>query len=238
MAQQHSGAAAAGWPAKAIAFVKHEFKQVLPPTIFFFVGFNIILFSKRLMLAEHLIQFSGFFIATMSALVVGKVVLVADKMPFLRRYDNAPLIRPILFKTVVYTLLVGAVRLLEAFIHYVAGGGEVGQGGFIDEVLGTFSWDRFIAVQMWIFVLFLIYVTASEINNLLGDGELYRLFFRRHSNELKSIRRTRIRQLVRLSHLMEAHPIEELGDRGTPAHTELVAIIRTLGRPERPTSSS
>lgn len=234
MTGQHSAATAAAWPARIFAFVKHEFRQVLPPTIFFFVGFNIILFSKRLMLAEHLIQFSGFFIATMSALVVGKVVLVADKLPFLRRYDNAPLIRPILFKTVVYTFLVGTVRLLEAFIHYVAGGGEVGQGGFIDDILGRFSWDHFVAVQMWVFVLFLIYVTASEISNLLGDGELYRLFFRRQSSELKSIRRTRIRQLVRLSHLTEAHPIETLADRNHPAHAELVDILRHLGRAERP----
>lgn len=233
MSHQHSAAAPLGRAARIFAFVKHEFRQVLPPTIFFFVGFNIILFSKRLMLAEHLIQFSGFFIATMSALVVGKVVLVADKMPFLRRYDNAPLIRPILFKTLVYTLLVGVVRLIEAFLHYVAGGGALGGGAFLDDLLGTFSWDRFIAVQMWLFILFLVYVTASEFNSLLGDGELFRILFRRHSSELKLIRRQRIRQLVRLSHLMEAHPFAELEERGTKAHAELVAILRTLGRAER-----
>src|SRR6202008_4259407 len=111
----------------------HEFRQVLPPTIFFFVGFNLILFTKRLLLADHLIQFSGFLLATTSALVVGKTVLVADMMPFLRRFDNAPLIQPILFKTIVYTLLVFAVRLLEALIHYLIDGGGVGGGGFLDD---------------------------------------------------------------------------------------------------------
>lgn len=211
-------------------FMAHEIRHVLPPTIFFFVGFNLILFTKRLILAEHLIQFTGFFIATMAALVVGKVVLVADRLPFLRRFDHAPLAAPILFKTAVYTLLVFAARLLEAFAHYALEGGAVGGGGFIEHQLGAFSWHRFVATQLWIFALFLVYVTGAEINGLLGDGELLRIFFRRRSTELKATRRARIRLLVRLGRLTEAHPIETLGDRTSAAHVELVAILRQLAR--------
>src|SRR5262245_11017860 len=131
-----------------------ELRHVLPPTIFFFIGFNLILFTKRLILEDYLIQFTGFFIATTAALIVGKVVLVADKMPLLRRFDHAPLAQPILFKTVIYTLLVFVARLLEAFIHYAIEGGVIGHGGFIEHQLGIFSWHQFIAAQMWIFVLF------------------------------------------------------------------------------------
>ena len=87
-----------GHLAKVRAFVWHEFRHVLPPTIFFLIGFNLILFTKRLMLADYLIQFTGFAVATTAALVVGKVVLVVEKLPFLRRFDYAPLARPILFK--------------------------------------------------------------------------------------------------------------------------------------------
>jgi len=177
-----------GWLARVGHFLLHEFRQMLPPTIFFFLGFNLILFTKRLILEDYLIQFTGFFLATVSALVIGKVVLVAEMMPLLRRFDGEPLAKPILFKTVVYTLLVLVARLLEAFVHYVAGGGAVGRGGFIEEQLGSFSWHRFIATQMWIFVLFLVYVTANEINQLLGDGELFKIFFMRRSSQLKSTR--------------------------------------------------
>jgi hypothetical protein len=109
-------------------------------TSFFFIGFNRVLFTKRLILEDYLIQFAGFFIATTAALVVGKVVLVADKMPFLRRFDHAPLVRPILLKAVIYTLLVAAARLIEAFVHYVLEGGAVGRG--IEHQLGNFSPGR------------------------------------------------------------------------------------------------
>ena len=52
-------------------------------------------------LEDYLIQFTGFFIATITALVVGKVVLVAEVMPLLRRVDGELLAKPILFRTVV-----------------------------------------------------------------------------------------------------------------------------------------
>ena len=83
-----------------------QVKHVLPPTIFFFVGFNLILWTKRLILEEHGVEFSGFLTATLAALLVGKAVLVTDKLPFMRRFDGAPLIQPILFKSAIYWLCV------------------------------------------------------------------------------------------------------------------------------------
>jgi hypothetical protein len=208
----------------------HEVREVLPPTIFFFIGFNLILFTKRLILEDHLIQFTGFAIATVGALVVGKAVLVADKMPFLRRFDYQPLVRPILFKTVVYSIFVFIARLIEALVHYLIEGGALGHGSFIADQLGKFTWERFISTQIWIFVLFLIYVTGSELNQLFGDGELFKIFFTRLSSELKSARRARIRQLARLAGLTEAHSIESLGDATTKQHEELVDILRDLAQ--------
>src|SRR5690349_2403309 len=145
-------------PKKSIAFrvgaaLLREFRHILPPTLFFFVGFHLIVYTKQLILAEHQIQFTGFMIATVAALVVGKAVLVADKMPFLSRFDRAPLIQPILFKTAVYWVFVFLARLLEAFIHSVIIDGDP-PDSFFSELHAAFSWHRFIAVQLWILVLF------------------------------------------------------------------------------------
>jgi hypothetical protein len=210
------------------ALIVDEIREVIPPTLFFFVGFNLVLFTKRLFLEQYLIAYAGFFVATTGALIVGKVVLVANKMPLLRRFDYAPLAYPILFKTIVYTALVGIARLLETLIHYLAADGALGGGGFIEHVFGTWSWPRFIATQMWIFVLFLVWVTATELNELLGEGELFRIFFTRRSSALKSTRRARIRLLTQLSRLTDAYPVAVLEDPKSAPHRELVAILRRL----------
>jgi len=213
------------------AVIVREIHEVIPPTLFFFVGFNLILFTKRLFLQQYLIAYAGFFIATTGALIVGKVVLVANTMPVLRRFDHEPLAYPILFKAVVYTLLVGVVRLMERLIDFLMDGGALGGGRFIAHILGTWSWPQFIATQLWVFVLFLIWVAVSELNILVGDGELFRIFFTRRSSQLKSTRRARIRLLTRLSRLTEAHPITVLEDPQSAPHGELVAILRSLSHP-------
>ena len=77
-------------------------------------------------------------------------------------------------------------------------------------------------------VLFLVYVTAHELNALFGDGELPRLFLRWHSSEAKLTRRQRIRLLTRLNRLTQAVPVDVISEEGSPAHTELVGILREL----------
>ena len=86
------------------------------------------------------------------------------------------------------------------------------------------------AVSLWIFVLFLIYVTASEVSHLFGPGELRRLFFTSRPSELQLNRRQRIRELLRLSRLMDAHSIDEFRNPASPAHRELIGILQPLAR--------
>src|SRR5207245_1836538 len=90
---------------------------------FFFVGFNLILWTKRLILEEHGVEFSGFLTATLAALLVGKAVLVTDNLPFMRRFDGAPMIQPILFKSAIYWLCVLMVRLAERLVQFLVAGG-------------------------------------------------------------------------------------------------------------------
>jgi hypothetical protein len=167
-------------------------------------------------------------LATVAALVVGKAVLVANKMPLLRRYDRAPLLQPILFKTAFYWVIVFLARLLERFVHFVLEGNP--PGDFIPYLITTFSWHRFSAISLWILVLFLIYVTATEFSHLFGPGELRRLFFTSRPSELQLNRRQRMRELLRLSRLADTHSRDEFRDPTSTAHLELIDIVQRLAR--------
>ena len=206
----------------------HEVREALPPTIFFFVGFNFIVFTTNLLVAEYLVAVSNFMLATVAALVVGKAVLVANVMPLLRRYDRAPLIQPILFKTAFYWVVVFFARLLERFVHFSLEGNP--PGDFFPYLITTFSWHRFSAISLWILVLFLIYVTATEFSHLFGPGELRRLFFTSRPSELQLNRRQRMRELLRLSRLTDAHSAGDFRNLASDAHNELVAIVQRLAR--------
>src|ERR1700751_3328001 len=136
-----------GFVRRAGAFLLREFLEILPPTIFFIIGFNLIVLTTNLILADYGAQFASFMLATAAALIVATALLVANALPVVRRYDRAPLIRPILFKAIFYSVAVFIARLLEHWIEYLLSGHYV-FGGFFRHEIATFSWDRFIAIQL------------------------------------------------------------------------------------------
>jgi len=232
-----SAGPSAGFAHRAGTFLLHEFREMLPPTIFFFVGFNLIVLTTNLILADYSVAFASFMLSTAAALVVGKSVLVANAMALLRRYDRGPLIQPILFKTVFYWAIVFIARLLEHFIRFwLVEHNPVSD--FLPHMIATFSWHRFAAIQIWILVLFLIYVTASELNHLFGEGELGRILFTHRPSELQLNRRQRIRELVHLSKLADAHSVAEFRNPASAAHNQLIDIVRRLARDPRAHSST
>jgi len=188
---------------RLLSFIFKELREVLPPTVFFGVGFNLIVLTTDLILADYLVSFGNFVVATMAALVVGKAVLVANALPFLRRFDEAPLIRPVLFKTIVYWAVVFLVRFLEKLIEYFLTGGSL--SGIPEHVAAHFSWHRFVAIQIWIFVLFLIYTSVIELNARFGDGLIFKIFFTKRSSELKPMPNASGASLPPVNRLTETH---------------------------------
>jgi len=218
------------------AFLLRELREMVPPTIFFFIAFNLILLTTNLLVANYGAAFGSFMLVTGGALVVGKAVLVANATQSIRRYDRAPLIRPILFKAAFYWAVVLVARLLEHWIRFWLVEHHP-LGTFLPYMVATFDWHRFIAIQLWILVVFVIYETATELNHLFGKGELWHLLFTSRASELSLNRRQRIFELVRLSKLADAHSVDEFNDPATAAHTQLVDIVRRIAREPRERTS-
>jgi hypothetical protein len=220
-------------PQRVGARLLHELRSAVPPTLFFFVGFNFIVLTTNLLVADYAAAVSNFLLATLAALVVGKAVLTANAFSFITRFDRAPLLQPILFKTAVYWVAVFFARLAERFVHFAVVDGHR-PGAFAAYLLSSFSWHRFTAISLWILVLFLIYVTASEFIGLFGPAEMRRLLFASRPSELQLNRRPRARELLRLSRLTDEHAVDAFRDPGSAAHQQLVAIVERLARVSKP----
>jgi hypothetical protein len=165
----------ASWPAKAGRWWLREMRLILPPTIYFFCAFNIIVLTTNLLARTYWFALSNFLAATLLALLVGKAVLVANKIRGIDRFRGAPLIKPILYKTLFYGLVVTLLRIVELLIHF-----SFDNDGFrvaFNEAVEAFTWRRFVAIQIWLFTCFLLYVTATELSRALGPGKLKQLIF-------------------------------------------------------------
>jgi hypothetical protein len=208
-------------------FVRH----MLPPVIYFFLVFNLISFTSHAAFQTTWFDPAGFVLATTTALVVAKVVLVVDRVRLIDKFRGGPLIWPVLYKSIFYSVVVLVVRVVEKLVGFSIDAG--GFGPAFQNLLLDFTWHRFIAVHLWIFVCFLVYVTATEFNALVGQGQLFRLFFHHRSSEYGLTRQQHIRTLMEFSRLAESTPHETLIDPATPQGSRLVQIIDALRR--RPT---
>ena len=160
---------------KILSTLRHEFIQVLPPTIFFFVAFNVISITKALMLKAHGIEVSSLAAATVGALLVGKVILITDKLPVINRYPDKPLIYNVVWKTMIYILAVFVVRYVEHLIPFVweFGSLSIAHQHLLNEVV----WPHFWSIQIWLLVLFFAYASLHELVRLIGRDDVLRMFF-------------------------------------------------------------
>ena len=79
-------------PVKLLKTIKNAFFEILPPTIFFLIAFLLILFTKRMILSEYGISWTGFGAAAVGAMLAGKVVLMVDKLRFINKFNGRPLV--------------------------------------------------------------------------------------------------------------------------------------------------
>ena len=155
--------------------IKDELVAVIPPTVFFFAAFQLIAFTRALMLREYGISVSAFVTASIAALVVAKVVLIVDLLPFVNRFPDKPLVYNVVWKTLIYLVAALLVRYVEHLIPFVREHGDlvVANRRLLDEVV----WPHFWAVQIWLVVLFFVYCALRELVRVLGRDRVLNMFF-------------------------------------------------------------
>ena len=159
---------------KVWAKVKHEFFEVLPPTIFFLISFHIVVFDRALMAKEFGVHLSSVAGATIGALLVAKVVLVADMLPAINRFPEKPLIYNVVWKTVLY---VGASMLVHYLEHLIPLWWRLGFMAANEHLWRELVWAHFWAIQLWLVVLIFVYCVMRELVRAIGRDRVLRIFF-------------------------------------------------------------
>lgn len=153
----------------------HELRELIPVTLFFLVAFLLLAVTRMLLLAEEGIKVSTFAAAAIGALVVAKVVVIADCFSWVDRFPRKPLIWNVLWKTSIYFLASFAVRYLEHLIHSWRRTGSFVEGNrqLFDEIV----WPHFWCVQMWLLILLLVFCAIRELSRAVGRDRLIGMFF-------------------------------------------------------------
>jgi hypothetical protein len=150
---------------RMIPWLAHEAQQMLPPTIFFLIWLNLIVLTVALLSDDHQLSAISHSSACVGALLIGKAFLLADKLPFMDRHVDRPLIHRALWSALIYFAMILALHLAERLIS-----AATNSQGFLFRAkadIASFEWSLFLVVQLWLAVLLIIYsivrMTVREI---------------------------------------------------------------------------
>jgi hypothetical protein len=159
---------------KALIFLKNEFLEMLPPTIFFFVVFHIIVFVRALMSEQYGITITSSASATIGALIVGKSILIANALPLFNWFRQKRLIYNVVWKIFLYIIIIFLFKFLEELIPLISKYGSISTAS--EHLIEEIRWPRFWATNIILIVFLVIYSLATEVISVMGRKELIEIF--------------------------------------------------------------
>lgn len=160
---------------------KRELKEVFSISFTFFILFILFMFLKKAMLGHYNIEFYAAGTALIGSLILGKVVLIFDKIPLTKKMDFLPNIYRVFFRSLVYLLGFVLFTLLEHWVKGLIDGDNFSQAWI--HSFHHLEEKDFLTSLVVIFIAFLFFNAFWVIRMTYGPKELYKLFFSKKSNK-------------------------------------------------------
>lgn len=154
--------------------LRHEIRALASAMLFFGCWIAVLVFVKQLLLAEYQIQFHGMLGALVGALILGKVVLVAEHVSLGDWVRAQPAWVDVILRTALYGLGVVVVLLLEKSFEGRKEYGDLGASlrGVLQHAEIHHVWANTICVT----AALLTWNALAVIRRNLGDREMLGIF--------------------------------------------------------------
>src|SRR5680860_1044449 len=148
-----------------------ELKAFAGMFAYLWVVFTVFLVHEWIVLSDNHVGFTFYGLATINALALGKIMLVAEHFRFADQLKRKPLIYPIVYKTVAFTTLLLVIYVLEMMLV-----GWIGGHGFFvsmpalgGSLVGT--------VALWLIfcVALLPFFAFKEFERAVGAEMIWKL---------------------------------------------------------------
>jgi hypothetical protein len=163
----------APWWHRISEILRRELTELTIVSAYLYVCFGAMVLFKTAVLREHGIDFAAYGTAAVKALVLGKFILVGNDLHIGERFNDKPLIYPLVHKVLVFSVLLVFLSIIEevalAALH----------GRPLTADLFSFTrrtWLEITASSLLLILILTPYVGFTLIGDALGAGVLSRLF--------------------------------------------------------------
>ena len=151
---------------------KHELKDFLIISVYLAFFFCALTAYTSLVLKKYEISPITYTFAIINALVISKVILIGEMVKIGRHAETRRLYQSVLYKSVIFGLLVLAFHFVEEFVKRLIHGEPAGT------VYHEIDLDQLVARSIIVFCVFIPLFAFIELRRVLGEEEFYTLFIR------------------------------------------------------------
>jgi hypothetical protein len=151
-----------------------EFKRFVAIFLYLWVVFGLLSIHKSLVLSQRHLDYEEHTFAIINAFVFAKVLLVGEELHLGRRFQDKPLIYPVLYKCLVFSVVLIFFHALESIAVGMWHGNTLAAS--IPPILG---WNPkgLLAVGFSCFVLLIPFFGFREMARVLGRTQIRNLLF-------------------------------------------------------------
>lgn len=143
--------------------------------VFFSTGFLLIMLAERLFIRGSGIEMAGYARAIVGGLIVAKLLLLVDLVPFVNAFPDKPLIHNIVWKSSLYIAASVVFTYLEPLIEelFRGRGLTASHARALEKLVLPRTW----AVEIWFAMLLVAFVTMQELSRVVGKAQMKHMFF-------------------------------------------------------------
>jgi len=160
--------------------LKNEFMEYWLNVAYMAVFFSVFILYRRMILEQYNIYLNDYFLGVVKALVFAKVIMIGAFLRIDKRFDSKPLVIPVLYKSLLFTILIALFditeKIISGFIHTKSAAGA------IEELLLSCN-NIWYAGVMVVFFCFIPFFAFKEVSRVIGQDKIQNLFLKNRDIE-------------------------------------------------------
>jgi hypothetical protein len=146
-----------------------EFKSFMAIFIYLWVVFALFSLHESVIQAQHNVDFQAHTLAIVNAFVLAKVLLVGEHLQVGTRFKDKPLIYAVLYKCLLFSLLLVGFHIVERVLVGTIGGKTFEQS--FSAIGGGRLW-AILSMSALTFVMLIPFFAFRELGRVIGEKQL------------------------------------------------------------------
>ena len=117
--------------------------------------------------------------ALVNALILGKIILIAEAFHFAERFKTGPLLYAILFRSALFSVLLVCCDMLEEVLVGVLHHKSIAES---IPKLGGGGMEGILLVGLMVFIVLIPFFSFAEIAQIIGEDKLFSMMFKRRTS--------------------------------------------------------